>query len=111
MNIEKNGKGKEYYSNCGLKFKGEFQNGKKWDGYGYNTEGKKEFQIKNGKGKVKEYNYKGELILEGEYFNGERNGKGKEYYSNGKLIFEGEYLNEKNGMEMDIIQQETLNIK
>ena len=44
------------------------------------------------KWKGKEYNYKGKLIFEGEYLNGEKNGKGKEYYK-GKLIFEGEYLN------------------
>ena len=49
--------------------------------------------------KVKEYDYNGELIFEGEYLNGLRNGKGKEYgYFHGKLKFEGEYLNGlKNG--------------
>ena len=40
----------------------------------------------------REYYYDGQLRLEGEYLNGERNGKGKEYYD-GKLIFEGKYLN------------------
>ena len=54
-----------------------------------------EYEIKNGKGNIKEYYYDGELIFEGEYLNGERNGKGKQYYYNGKLEFEGEYLNGK----------------
>ena len=41
---------------------------------------------------VKGKEYGGELIFEGEYFNGKRFGKGKEY-ENGQLKFEGEYLN------------------
>ena len=46
--------------------------------------------------KGKEYNFKGELLFEGEYLNGKRwNGKGKEYNWNDELIFEGEYLNGK----------------
>ena len=77
-----------------LEFEGEFSNGKRWNGKGYNKEGNKEFEIKDGKGNIKEYNnYDGELEFEGEYLNGERNGKGKEYFKNGKLKFEGEYLN------------------
>ena len=48
---------------------------------------------KNGKGK--EYNFDGELIFEGEYFNGKRNGKGKQYKNNDELSFEGEYKNGK----------------
>ena len=35
------------------------------------------YEIKNGKGFVKEY-YDKKLIFEGHYKNGERNGKGKE---------------------------------
>ena len=53
------------------------------------------FEIKNGYGGGKEYNYNGELKFEGEYLNGERNGKGTEYYNNGKIRFEGEYLEQK----------------
>ena len=53
-----------------------------------------DFEIKNGKGKIKEYNENnGKLEFEGEYLNGERNGKGKEYNLLGKLEFEVEYLN------------------
>ena len=44
---------------------------------------------------MKECNFKGILIFEGEYLNGKRNGKGKEYNDNGQLIFEGEYLDGK----------------
>ena len=43
-----------------------------------------------------EYNYKGQLIYEGQYLNGERNGFGKEYdEKNGKLVFEGQFFNGK----------------
>ena len=53
-----------------------------------------EYELKNGTGKVKEYDSFGELQFEGEYLNGKRNGKGKEYLG-GTLIFEGIYLNDK----------------
>ena len=51
-----------------------------------------EFEIKNGCGKVKEYNsYNGLLEFEGELLNGERwNGKVNDYYYNGNLKFKGE---------------------
>ena len=51
----------------------------------------KVYELKNGEGYIKEYDFKGKLIFEGEYLNGFRNGKGKEYYHD-KLEFEGEYL-------------------
>ena len=52
------------------------------------------YELKNGKGKIKEYDDNGKIKFEGDYFNGERNGKGKEYdFYNGKLTFEGEYIN------------------
>ena len=75
-----------------LKFEGEYFIGKRWNGIGYNYYGNKEYEIKDGKGFVKEYNNNGKLIYEGEYLYGEKNGKGKEYNDNGELIFEGEYL-------------------
>ena len=68
-------------------------NGIKLNGKGYDKKGNIGFEIKNGKGSIKEYNKYDELIFEGEYLNGKRNGKGKEYSYDGKLIFEGEYLN------------------
>ena len=50
-----------------------------------------EFEIKNGQGYVKEYDYEnGKLMFEGEYLNGERNGKGKIYNVKKQLSFEGE---------------------
>ena len=68
--------------------------GKRWNGIYYNYNGQKEFEIKSGKGKGKEYNYSGELIFEGEYLNGDMwIGKRKEYNDYGKLEFESEYLN------------------
>ena len=99
LNGKRNGKGKEYFNNGNLKFEGEYLNGKIWNGKGYNIDGILEFEIKEGKGTIKIYDYyEGKLLFEGEYLNGERNGKGKEYYSDDILIFEGEYLNgERNG--------------
>ena len=49
--------------------------------------------MKNGSGKMKEYNFFGRLIFYGEYSNGFRNGFGKEYNYNNIIIYEGEYLN------------------
>ena len=101
LNGKRNGKGKAYIfyksnntSTNKIQFKGEFLNGKLWNGKGYDSKGNLEFEIKDGKGYIKEHDYKGNIIFEGEYLNGERNGKGKEY-ENGKLKFEGEYLNGK----------------
>ena len=95
LNGERNGKGKEYDPFDYLLFEGEYLNGKRWNGKVYDNNYNKTYELKNGKGFIKEY-LSGEniLIFEGNYLNGERNGKGKEYYD-GKLIFEGEYLNGK----------------
>ena len=56
LNQKRNEKGREYYYNRELKFEGEYLNGKKWNGKGYNINGIIEFEIKNGNGKVIEYN-------------------------------------------------------
>ena len=86
-----------------LKFDGEYLNRKRWNGKGYALNGNIEFEIKDGKGNIKEYNISGDLLFEGEYLNGERNGNGKEYNIYGDLLFEGEYLNgRRNGMEKNI---------
>ena len=110
--LEKNGKLKEFYDNGKIRFDGEMLNDKKWNGIGYNYNGNKAFEIKEGKGFVMEYDYYyGNKIFEGEYINGVRNGKGKEYYENGKLLFEGEYLYGKrdgNGKEF-LLNGEVLN--
>ena len=77
-----------------LKFEGEYINGIKIEGKGYNENGKVILEIyKNGK--VKEYYDNKTLKFEGEYLNGKRNGKAKKYYDNSILKFEGEYLNGK----------------
>ena len=55
LNGKRNGKGKEYYDNGELKFEGEYLNGKIWNGKLYNKYGENKFEIKEGKGKVKEY--------------------------------------------------------
>ena len=132
LNIGVNGKGKEYYNNGKLKFKGEYLYGKRWNGKGYNINGDIEYVMRNGSGYVKEYDYNGELIYEGIYYNGEENGEGKEYidfnlnflkykgeYLNGKrngkgkeynifgiLTFEGDYLIGKNKKEKSIIMMD-----
>ena len=78
LNGKRNGKGKQYdHWNGKLVFEGEFFNGKKWTGKEYNLNGNVVFQINNGKGKGKEYDYDGKLNFEGEYLNGERNGIGE----------------------------------
>ena len=56
-------------------FEGEYLNGKRWDGKGYNKNGIIDFEIKNGNGQGKEYYENGELKFEGEYLNGKRNGE------------------------------------
>jgi hypothetical protein len=94
------GKGKEYYENFEsdkLKFDGIYLNDKKWEGKGYDLSNNIIYELKNGKGYIKEYNFNNNKIeFEGEYLNGEKNGKAKEYYyKTGQLKFEGEYLNNK----------------
>jgi len=91
---EKNGKAKKYDINGELNFEWEYKNGKKWNGKGYDRYHNIIYEIKGGKGYIKEYNSKNnELSFEGEYLNGEKNGKGIEYhYINAELFFEGEYF-------------------
>ena len=43
--MERNGKGEEYYNNGNLLFKGEYLNGKRWNGIGYDIFGYEEFEI------------------------------------------------------------------
>ena len=74
--LMENEKGEEYYDNYNLQFEGIYKNGKRWNGIGYDYYGKKAFEIKNGEGKVKIYDRNGNLVFEGEYYNGVRNGKG-----------------------------------
>ena len=96
LNGKRNGTGREYFIDNILRFEGIYLNGKKWEGKGYDKLNNIVYELKEGKGFIKEYDYEnGNLIFEGEYLNGEKNGKGKEYNYFGKLIYEGEYLNGK----------------
>ena len=62
--------------------------GKKWNGVFYDKESDRLFPIKNGNGKVKEYNENGDLIFEGEYLNGKMwNGKLREYLGSVFYVF------------------------
>ena len=66
------------------------------------------YELKDGKGFIKNRNYVGE------YLNGEKNGKGKEYEQyNNRLLFEGEYLNGKkwNGIFYNIYSDEIFLLK
>ena len=119
---KRNGFGKEYYYDGKLKFDGKFLYGRKWEGKGFNRDGKIIYKLNDGDGYVQnyldngelisEYSYvkgvitgkgkeyaEGKIIFEGQYFNGQRSGNGKEYNNNGQLIFEGEYIYDerKNG--------------
>jgi len=115
INGKRNGKGKEYndkgklifegeylydyklkgklFIKENLEYEGEFLCNKKWNGKGFDENGNEIYELKNGKGKVKEYNLAEELKYEGENLKGRRNGKGKEFNKYGNIIFEGNYLN------------------
>ena len=91
LNGKRNGKGKEYWDSNKIIFEGEYLNGKKWIGKIYDKKNDNIiYEIKNGKGFVREYNINSNLIFEGEYYDGRRF-KGKEYYDNGKIKFKGDY--------------------
>ena len=92
---ERHGKGKEYYHYRGLKFDGEFRNGRRWTGKGYDTRNVLIYEIKEGKGHLKDYGNSSErLMYDGEYLNGFKNGKGKEYNTYNKCLkYEGEFYN------------------
>ena len=89
LNGERNGIGKEFYDGY-LVFDGEYLNGKRFAGKEYDESGKLCFNLKASDKSIKEYDYFGNLVFEGD-----KNGKGKEFYYNGKIKFEGEYLNRK----------------
>ena len=112
-NGKRNGKGKEYNDDHQILFEGEYYNDHQWNGKGiekygmtiifegeylngkwWNGKGDG-YEIKNGKGYVKEHSKYGNLIFEGEYEKGLRNGKGKEITILENSLFEGEYLNGK----------------
>ena len=69
---------KEYDKNK-LKFEGEYLDGKRWKGKGYNPDGNLEFEMENGLGYIKEYFSDGKVKLEAKYVNGVKHGLVKEY--------------------------------
>jgi len=94
LNGKRNGKGKEYYDDCHkIIFEGEYKNGLRWNGKGYDNNNNVVYELKNGNGYVKEYYSNGKLEFEVEYLNGNKHGKIEEYYSDGNMEFEGEYFN------------------
>ena len=87
---------KEYFWTGKLLFEGEYRDDLKWNGKGYDPDGKVAYELINGNGKVKEYNKNTfQLIFDGEYLNGKKHGNGKEYDEKGKLVYEGEYFKGK----------------
>ena len=77
MNGLRHGKGKEYDDYDGkLIFEGEYLYGRRWEGKGYDKFVNIVYELKEGKGFIKEYDFYGKLKFEGEYLNGKINGKG-----------------------------------
>ena len=68
-------------------------NGLKWNGKGYDTQTNIAYEIKEGKAFLKEFNYYGQILFEGEYLNGKKNGQGIYYIYDTKCI--GEFKNDK----------------
>ena len=58
-NNKRNGKGKEYDNDDNIMFEGEYLNDKRWEGKGYNKWNKCIYELKKGKGIIKEYDYYG----------------------------------------------------
>ena len=63
LNGEKNGNGKEYYYNGNIKFFGEYKKGKKFNGKGYDINQNIIYELKEGKGLIKELDDYGKLIF------------------------------------------------
>ena len=115
----RNGKGKEYNIRGKLIYQGEYSNGNKLKGKGYNTKGIPVCEYTNGK-KIERFE-NGRAIFIGEYLSDRRwngtgydnlgnkvfeikdgKGEGKIYNYASKLLFEGEYINGlKNGKAIE----------
>ena len=81
-----------YDSDGDISFEAEYLNGKKW--YAKRYEENAKYEIKEGKGFIKELDKNGKIKFEGQYLNGEKNGEGKEWDCiTGFLKFKGEYKN------------------
>ena len=71
------GKGKEYYGNGRLKYKGNFKNGK-YEGNG-----------------ILYYEFFGHIKYDGEFKNGMKNGFGKEFDKEGNIVYQGKFYQDK----------------
>ena len=99
LNGKRHGKGKEYYYDNRIMFEGEYKEGIRWNGKGYDPLEKEVYELKDGQGYVKLFTNYGRryCYFEGEYLNGIRNGKGTCYWK-GKCTpiyktFEGIFKN------------------
>ena len=73
LNGKRNGKLTEFFINGNKKFVGEYLNGLKWNGIGYDINNNVIYQIKDGNGLVKEYDdNENSLTYFDEYLNGKR---------------------------------------
>ena len=96
LNGLRHGEGILYYNNGKIRFMGEYSYGRIWNGKVFDCYWKKFFEIINGAGYIRDYDYSGKILLsEGPYSNGEKNGEQKDYYDNGNIQFEGQYINGK----------------
>ena len=86
-------KGKAYIKGK-LEYEGEYLFDRKYNGKGYDENGNIIYELINGNGKVKEYDFERRLIFDGEYLNGKRwNGIFKIYDFDGTISEEEEYKN------------------
>ena len=116
---ERNGYGKEYDENNNIIFEGQYLDGKRWEGFGKETNDKAIMfsgEYKNGKrnGAGKEYYCdKNSIKFNGNYLDGERSGKGIEYFENGKIKFIGDFFKGgyNNGKGYNMKREEIFEIK
>ena len=92
LNNLAHGRGKKFYNNGQVQLEGEYLYGRIWNIKGYDINNNLIYELKNGKGFIKEFDYDNNIIYEGEYLYGLRNGKGKEYDEDENVKYEGEYL-------------------
>ena len=99
LNGKRHGKGKEYTVDFELLFEGEYLNGKRWNGKLYDEE--TTYIIKNGNGKVFEYNIYGKIEFSGIILNGKYSGY--KYIYKQKFLKYAEYY--ENDLKSDIIEE------
>ena len=96
--MDKKIKGIEYYifktkDKKFKKFEGNYNEGKRWNGFIYDRKNDNKYKIENGNGLVKEFHENGNLYYDGEIRDGVKDGKGKIFDETGYLIYEGNFLN------------------